>query len=186
MREVVGVGPDRLPLASLEQRRAALRALLPAVKYLGSKQREEAVQRIERRLGVGCPGALMMNAGHVQLLSESGMSIGVHTVTHPILSLCTEEEVRRELGDCRASLQNLLQRPVTWVAYPNGVVGRDVGPREFAIVRGLGFEAAVSTEHGYVTAGSDRFALRRFTPWDRSRVRFGVRLVRNLSSGRWS
>jgi peptidoglycan/xylan/chitin deacetylase (PgdA/CDA1 family) len=186
LNEVLEVAPHRLPLAGIEQRRAAVQALLPAVKYLSSQQREEAVQRIERLLGAGCAAPLMMNARHVQLLSESGMSVGVHTVTHPILSLCTEDQVRRELGDCRASLQSLLQRPVTWVAYPNGVVGRDVGPREFGIVRELGFEAAVSTEHGFVTAGSERFALRRFTPWDQSRLRFGLRLVRNLSSGKWN
>lgn len=173
----------RLPLNSLEQRRAAVQALLPAVKYLNGQQREEAVQRIESRLGAGRSGPLMMNARHVRLLSESGMSVGVHTVTHPILSACTAEQVRRELADCRSHLQDLVQRPVGWVAYPNGVVGRDVGPREFELVRELGFDAAVTTEHGYVTAGSARFALRRFTPWDRDRLRFGLRLFRNLSFG---
>lgn len=183
MDAAAGTEPLRLALSSIEQRRTAVRALLPAVKHLSSQRREEAVQSIERRLGVGRSGPLMMNDHHVRLLGEAGMSLGVHTVSHPILSLCTPEQVRSELSDCRARLQGLLQQRVGWVAYPNGVVGQDVGPREFDIVRELGFDAAVTTEHGFVTADSARFALRRFTPWDQNRLRFGFRLIRNLSSG---
>jgi hypothetical protein len=47
-------------------------------------------------------------------------------------------------------------------------------------VRRAGFDAAFSTAWGAATAGADVFQLPRFTPWDRTRTRFGLRLLRNL------
>jgi hypothetical protein len=47
-------------------------------------------------------------------------------------------------------------------------------------VQVLGFDAALSTAWGVATAATDRYQLPRFTPWDRSPVRFVLRLARNL------
>ena len=65
-------------------------------------------------------------------------------------------------------------------AYPNGKPGEDYLPRDVALVRELGFDAAVSTAWGASGHGSDPFQLQRFTPWDRTKARFGLRLLRNL------
>ena len=67
-------------------------------------------------------------------------------------------------------------------AYPNGKPGTDyltdVHP---ALVRELGFDAAVSTRWAAARRGEDLFQIPRFTPWDRSRLKFGLRLLRNLA-----
>ena len=66
-------------------------------------------------------------------------------------------------------------------AYPNGRPGVDYAPDVHpGMVRELGFDAAVSTHWGAARAGADCYQLPRFTPWDRGRVRFGLRLARNL------
>ena len=49
-----------------------------------------------------------------------------------------------------------------------------------AMVRELGFEGAVSTAWGAQKRNDDVFQLPRFTPWDRSRMRFVLRLAKNL------
>jgi hypothetical protein len=49
-----------------------------------------------------------------------------------------------------------------------------------ALVRDLGFDAAVSTAWGAARSGGDPFQIPRFTPWDRTRLRFAARLARNL------
>jgi hypothetical protein len=48
------------------------------------------------------------------------------------------------------------------------------------LVRGLGFDAAVSTRWGASGREDDPLQIRRFTPWDRSRLRFGARMLANL------
>jgi hypothetical protein len=48
------------------------------------------------------------------------------------------------------------------------------------MVQEAGFTAAVSTSHGVSTSRSDVYQLPRYTPWNRDRTRFGLRLVANL------
>lgn len=47
-------------------------------------------------------------------------------------------------------------------------------------MREAGFEAAVTTAPGVCSSRSDLFQLPRFAPWDRSRWRYGARLLRNF------
>ena len=74
---------------------------------------------------------------------------------------------------------------MTLFAYPNGVPDHDYAAEHAAMVRECGFAAAVSTAWGSATRDTDRYQLPRFTPWDRSSLRYGVRLLHNLTrSGR--
>jgi hypothetical protein len=65
-------------------------------------------------------------------------------------------------------------------AYPNGKPGDDYSPATVEIVRSLGFDAAVSTQWGASGTGDDLLQIKRFTPWDKTRLRFGMRLLGNL------
>jgi hypothetical protein len=49
-------------------------------------------------------------------------------------------------------------------------------------VRGERFDAAVSTAWGAAAQGTSLLEIPRFTPWDRSRWKFGLRLARNLAA----
>jgi peptidoglycan/xylan/chitin deacetylase (PgdA/CDA1 family) len=81
----------------------------------------------------------------------------------------------------RRWLEQALGERVSLFAYPNGRPGVDYAPDVHpALVRELGFDAAVSTHWGAARAGTDCYQLPRFTPWDRGRTRFGLRLARNL------
>ncbi|HEY6822496.1 MAG TPA: polysaccharide deacetylase family protein [Burkholderiales bacterium] len=48
------------------------------------------------------------------------VTIGSHTLTHPILTTLTGEELETEIGGSRVVLEDKLQRPVELFAYPNG------------------------------------------------------------------
>jgi hypothetical protein len=50
-------------------------------------------------------------------------------------------------------------------------------------VREVGFAAAFTTSAGAAAKGSDPYRLPRFTPWDATRTRFGLRLADNLVRG---
>ena len=48
------------------------------------------------------------------------MTIGAHTLSHPILSLCSDEEARHEIQQSKNDLEQALGRQVWAFAYPFG------------------------------------------------------------------
>ena len=167
-------------LSSFANRRAAVDQILEVVKYLPVGQRLEVVAEIARRAGVEPRRDLMMSSQQVRTLRAGGMQIGAHTVTHPILATLDLAGIESELRQSRATLEAILGETITLLAYPNGKPGRDYGPAAVDVARKLGFKCAVSTAPGVARTGSDVYQLPRFTPWDRTRLRFGARLATGL------
>jgi len=116
----------------------------------------------------------------VRAMRRAGMQIGAHTLTHPILARLDADSARAEIGGSKRFLEALLDEPVTLFAYPNGKPGRDFSDESVAIARDLGFETAVTTAWGVADRNSDRLRLPRFTPWERTRLRFGARMFNTL------
>lgn len=179
--ERLGLTQSVFPLRDWSQRRRAVDFLLPALKHRPPAQRQadaEAVMRAAQ--GASTPSDLMMTSAQVAGLARGGMLLGGHTVTHPILSTLSEDEALAEMRGCRERLADIAQQPVDLFAYPNGRAGDDYTARDVALLPRAGYTAAVCTMPGAAQAGADLFQLPRFTPWDRPRLRFGLRLAMNL------
>lgn len=161
-------------------RRRAIDYLLPAIKYLPMTERQSAADAIAKRCGARLPSHLMMSTRQLQDLHHSGMEIGGHTVNHPILCSITDDEARREIAENKRRLEGLLQAPVNLFAYPNGKPDRDFAERHAVMARDAGYLAAVTTAAGSARVGGDPMQLPRFTPWDRTPLRFQVRMLVNL------
>ncbi|MCB1776165.1 MAG: polysaccharide deacetylase family protein [Candidatus Competibacteraceae bacterium] len=179
MLDLSPLGLGRHEIGSLEDKRQAIPALLNQIKYQPFAQRVETIEALAEIAGVRLPSDLMMTRQQVQALHKAGMGIGAHTVHHPILARLEPEEAEREIANSRDDLQALLGESVALFAYPNGKPGADYRPEHVAMARRLGFQAAVSTAWGVARNESDLFQLPRFTPWGRSRGRFGFGLLRN-------
>jgi peptidoglycan/xylan/chitin deacetylase (PgdA/CDA1 family) len=173
----VGIGWIRL--ASLADRRCAIQTLLGRIKHLAPAERSDAVDAIVEAAGAGTP-SLMMGPEQVRRLRALGMDIGAHTVSHPILTRLDPDAALEEIGASKETLQALLGETITLFAYPNGVPAQDYDRSHVEMVRRCGFTAAVSTAWGAASIQSDRFQLPRFTPWDRTRLRYGARLLWNM------
>ena len=103
-------------------------------------------------------------------LDPAVVTLGAHTLTHPILTTLPPAEAEREITGSQRVLEARLQRPVRLFAYPNGDVDRAV----HGIVRRY-FDGAVSVNEGYVEPGCDPYMLPRVAfPWS------GLRLARAL------
>ena len=61
-----------------------------------------------------------MDWDEVRQLRSFGIDIGAHTVSHPILSSLSSEDVRQELSDCKAKIEQETGTPCYAIAYPNG------------------------------------------------------------------
>jgi len=178
--DLSGIGLAQYPMGTWEDRRSALASIIGKIKYQPVAQRVELTGRLADAAGVRLPSNLMMTSEEVMALRHAGMCIGAHTVSHPILAGLPDDEARGEIEESRASLEQILDERVTLFAYPNGKLDEDYSARTVQIVKGLGFDAALSTEWGSSSTGDDVFQIRRFTPWDRTQLRFGARLLLNL------
>ena len=174
-------GLGTLPVATLAQRQTAIATLLGLLKYLPSARRQQLAMRIRRQAGATAGPHAMLSTAQLRLLHAAGMEIGAHTASHPILSTLPDHVARQDIADGKQQLESLIQAPVSLFAYPNGKAGRDYGAPHVAMVRSLGFKAAVATDWGVARPGAelDLLQLPRFTPWDRGRLAFLWRLRQN-------
>jgi peptidoglycan/xylan/chitin deacetylase (PgdA/CDA1 family) len=168
------------PVSTMTERRAAIGTLIDQIKYQPATQRINIAEQIARLARVQMPRDLMMTSPQVKSMRQAGMQIGAHTVSHPILAGLTDDQAKDEIGKSRTFLERLLDERVGLFAYPNGKPGKDYLPQTVEIVRSLGFDAAVSTQWGASKQGDDPMQIKRFTPWDKARLRFGIRMLGNL------
>lgn len=173
-------GIDYLTVSSVAERRLAIDRLINACRYLPVQQRAAATQAVGVAAGAALPDNLMMTSDQVLSLHRQGMGIGGHTVSHPILTRLPLDAARDEIQSGKAALEALTQAPIRLFAYPNGHPGVDFDASHAALVRELGFLAAVTTSWGVSDHRTDQFQLPRFTPWDRRKWAFGMRLARNI------
>jgi peptidoglycan/xylan/chitin deacetylase (PgdA/CDA1 family) len=168
------------PIGSILEKRAAIRAILSRIKYLSSSEREAVSSLIAEQCDTDLPDNLMMSTQQVVDMRRAGMLIGAHTISHPILAKLDPYEVRNEISGSKKFLESILEEEINLFAYPNGRPDFDFQMKDAAIVKELGFKAAVTTAWGVATVDSDLTQLPRFTPWDKSRLLFGARLLKNI------
>lgn len=90
----------------------------------------------------------------LRVLQAAGIEIGGHSVNHPILSAEHDEQVRREIIDCKQRLDAELGQPVISFCYPNGEAA-DYDVRAKAACREAGFTSAVAAHHDHLGFGDD-------------------------------
>ena len=173
-----GLGRHRVD--TLEAKRAAIASLVGALKYLPVAERDAKARAVESCAGVERRRDLMMTQAQARGLAAAGMGIGGHTTTHPILARLSDAHARAEIADGRDALEAIVRQPVRLFAYPNGKPEVDYGSRDVAIVRALGFEAALTTSPGSARMSTGVHELPRFTPWDATPWAWAGRLSRNL------
>ncbi len=104
-------------------------------------------------------GDLCLDWDGVATLAKHRLAtIGVHTLTHPMLAKHDSELVHHELAESRGRLEERLARSIRHLAYPVGDPS-SAGPREFALAAELGFESAVTTRPGMIFPEHDHYRM---------------------------
>jgi peptidoglycan/xylan/chitin deacetylase (PgdA/CDA1 family) len=83
----------------------------------------------------------LLTRTELQKLAAAGMTIGAHTLTHPILAQLPPELAWTEISESRTRLESLIGKPIWAFAYPFGDAG-SVTPRVVAMTKQAGFDAA--------------------------------------------
>jgi peptidoglycan/xylan/chitin deacetylase (PgdA/CDA1 family) len=150
-----------VPPRSLEQRHSLLSRVWQSLRLLNDEERRPVMAELRSVFGEpdGYTGlGRAMTRGEVRTLARDGLvTIGAHSVSHPILSELETSICRREVAESKLACENLTEARVTAFAYPFGDF--DFGAQE--AVRAAGFTVACSTHHTAVGVKSDIFALPR-------------------------
>jgi len=93
----------------------------------------------------------------VRELEANDIEVASHTVTHPILTQVSDEQLERELVESKYRMEAELGHTVDLFCYPNG----DNDARTRLAVRRAGYRAAVTVEEGFNEKLCDMLALRR-------------------------
>ncbi len=150
---VTSLLPAGVALAAGNDDDAAIATLIARYKALPEGDGERFLEELAAATGSGRCGAdeageLWMTWEMAREMHAAGMSIGGHTVTHPLLARLTAERQREEVAACAQRLQEELGVAMRWFAYPVGT--RDAfTPLTKEVLRGNGVELAFSFYGGF-------------------------------------
>jgi peptidoglycan/xylan/chitin deacetylase (PgdA/CDA1 family) len=163
--DLTSLGLGKRSLHSAAHRGEAYAAAVGRLKDLPDEERTSFLELFLMTLG----GADDNDAGPFQLLSwdeargialDGRLTLYPHTVTHPVLSKCSDEKVEKEVVESCAAVERETGRAPIIFAYPNGR-SQDFDERVKAVLRRCGIRWAVSTIEGFADAYSDPLALPR-------------------------
>lgn len=86
------------------------------------------------------PRKPLLTAAELRAVAAAGMEIGSHGLLHRHLTGLSAQDLKAEVVESRAVLENRLQVPVTGFCYPYG----DCGPRELDAVEAAGYAYAAA------------------------------------------
>ena len=100
----------------------------------------------------------------IELATGELVTIGAHTVTHPLLAALPNGEQEIEIRQSKTYLEEVLEQPITSFSYPNGSISKTT----VTLVQESGFQCACASHNDVVWQGSDSFQLPRFwiPDWD--------------------
>jgi peptidoglycan/xylan/chitin deacetylase (PgdA/CDA1 family) len=158
-------------LGSLAQRRVLWWELVRTLSRLSAEQRDCFLASAQQQLGSvrhdwsTCgPGVsrrfFVLTRRQLQELAANGMSVGAHSVSHPVLAQNCASDALREMQNSRQLLESVLGKNVWALAYPFGGPG-SVIPRDIELAERAGFECGFLNCGGGFGSSLLRFALPR-------------------------
>lgn len=106
-----------------------------------------------------CPtvqhGQAMLSDDQIRALDKDGFEIGSHTIHHPRLTTKSDDEVRAELRESKARLEQILGHECAMFCYPKG----DHDARVAALAKETGYRGARTVEQMHFDTGADPFLL---------------------------
>lgn len=117
------------------------------LKTLQVDEINDIIASYKKKFNIPDKKRMGMDLKQVQELNKSGLvTIGAHTMNHPILKNETDDRVAWEIKDSVTQLSDLLNQDICCFAYPNGIPGLDFDQREMGFLREVNIKLAFSTE----------------------------------------
>lgn len=166
--KVEALGRD-WPLTTRQDREASFQGIRHPLKALPADLRQEAMAIIRQQFPGDETRLLLQESSSLQMLTweeigqlaASGVEIGSHGVHHEIHHVLQPESVRcRELLESKIELEQRLQRPCRYFAFPNGNFHENSATE----VRAAGYELAFTLQPRTILPGDNPYLLPRLAP----------------------
>ena len=154
-----------LSLKTQSEKTIAFHSLVNSLKFQSNKQRSIKITCLLEELNVSTFTKTMMTTKQLSDLYSRGFDLGAHTHSHTILATETNENVQQELLKNKNILENITNQSVDFLAYPNGLEGRDFSGTHCNIAQNIGFKAAFSTNDGSSINSTNMYKIPRFMPY---------------------
>ena len=157
-------------LNSPEDKLAAISLIIGKVKRIPEEEKNALIEKLIQMLGVFIPPGIVREViptwDKVKEMSENGIDFGAHTITHPILTKISPEQMRYEITRSKKEIEEKLGKPVSSFSYPNGTPA-DYNSETINILKSNGFNCAVTGIPRMVSLKSDLYELGRIeSGWD--------------------
>ena len=156
------------PLVLGDDRETAIRTALAAYKTLPFDQTTAFRARIADETGIEAPETVdgeWMDWDMIRAMARAGMTIGGHTVSHPILSSLPADGQHAEIAGCALRLREELGIAMTHFAYPVG--SRDAfNDDTLRLLQEAGVRHAYSFYGGIADSRSGAFDLQRVAVYE--------------------
>jgi peptidoglycan/xylan/chitin deacetylase (PgdA/CDA1 family) len=180
--DLADLGLPLLAIGTLQEKRNSAHFLHEYLKYRAPGERDALAARISERLTSVPARRLMLTPDEALSMHRGGVTLGLHTHEHTILSTISDSELRAELKINSEVIKDITGRAPHSFAYPNGRRGTDFSTRHPDILKEYNVKVAVTTENGFVAEDCDPLLLPRVTTWDKSRYSFSIRNLLGISS----
>lgn len=131
--------------------------------FISEKNRRKIINSLLNIQGVKNKCNAMSIKDVSKIASNPHISIGAHTVNHPILINCTNNEIEYEINMSKKHIEEWIKEKVKTFAYPNGCFNG----REKTILKDLGFDLAATCENKIINKQVDIYKIPRFVAMDK-------------------
>jgi len=155
--------------SSSEHKRAwACRRICQRLMKYNTIERDERIGQLADLLSVDLEqmkqkihqDKIMLSWKQVRAMAQYSVAFGVHTVSHPILSALSSEEINEEISQSKQMIESQVNQSVRFFAYPNGTC-RDFNDEVKQCLVANGFKAACTTIAGSNPKGTDEYEIKR-------------------------
>lgn len=157
-----------LRVDTFEQWHKSQLTLFNALRRRPDNEKNEILAALAKQLKVSVPSETQgdfkpLTWHEIREMYRAGIEFGSHSASHAILSRVGPEQLKREVVDSRAIIENVLQNRVVTFCYPNGQP-EDFSEDAIQALKEAGYECAVTTIKGLNPAKAPQpFALKRIS-----------------------
>jgi len=124
--------------------------VLSLFKCMKLKDILQVIAAIKEKYGITIDKKYNLTKDQLLELNNSNLiTIGAHTMNHPILHNETEDDAEKEIRESIQKLSNMLNKDINYFSYPNGIVGLDYGVREQSVLQKNKNKLAFSTNNDF-------------------------------------
>ncbi|MCF7982723.1 MAG: polysaccharide deacetylase family protein [Pseudomonadales bacterium] len=179
--DLTEIGLGIISLANEEEKVNANLVLNEQLKNLAPKEQNRKVAYITRLSRERNFRRAMLNEAQIAKMVDGGMEIGCHTMNHPMLSVVPIDAAEQDILESKYYLNEVSGQNIKYFAYPYGKLGQHFTVQHAKLVEKLDFKAAFTSDWGTLCKETNPFLINRFTPWDKTPIRFLLRLALNFN-----